>query len=245
VTPPPEAAQRTNDDRTHSMVGSIALQLPTDYQRGTTMGAILRDVGVFATFRIQSGLPYTRLVNNGDGQTAPRLAFGLGGRTEEGTTLNAFEMPWTKDLDLRINKGLRLGRLDATLYADVRNLFNFRNIVGLFAETGDVRNEKNRQQTIGDPELGTGEYGLLWSEADEAGALGADNSVDLTSCGAWGSQVNCVSLRRAEARFGNADGVYTLEEQEHAFNTAYNAFNGSWRFYAPMRSVRVGFELKF
>jgi carboxypeptidase family protein/TonB-dependent receptor-like protein len=245
VTPPPEAAQRTNDDRTHSLVGSVALQLPNDYRRGTTMGTILRDVGVFATFRVQSGLPYTRLVNSGDGQTAPRLAFGLGGRTEEGTTLNAFEMPWTKNLDLRINKGVRFGRLDATVYADVRNMFNFRNIVGVFAETGDVRNEKNRQQTIGDPVLGTGEYGLLWSEAADAGALQADNSVDLSSCAAWGSQLNCVSLRRAEARFGNADGVYTLDEQQHAFNTAYDAFNGSWRFYAPARSIRVGLELKF
>ena len=59
LTPPPEAAQRTNDDRTHSFVGSVAFQLPTDYKRGTTMGNILRDVGVFATFRVQSGLPFT------------------------------------------------------------------------------------------------------------------------------------------------------------------------------------------
>ena len=245
VTPPPEAAQRTNDDRTHSLVGSFALQLPNDYRKGTTAGSILRDLGVFATFRVQSGLPYTRLVNSGDGQTAPRLNFGLGGRTEPGATLNAFEMPWTKNVDLRLNKGVRLGRMDATLYADVRNLFNFRNIVGVFAETGDVRNDKNRQQTIGDPALGTGEYGLLWSEAREAGALGTGNAVDLTSCASWGSQIDCVSLRRAEARFGDANGVYTLSEQERAFNTGYDAFNGSWRFYAPARRVRLGVELKF
>lgn len=246
VTPPPEAAQRTNDDRTHSFVGSLALQLPNDYRRGTTMGAILRDVGVFATFRVQSGLPYTMLDNQGAGQTAPRLSFGLGGRAVNGTTLNQFELPWTKNVDMRLNKGLRFGRLDATAYLDVRNLFNFRNIVGVFAETGDVRNEKNKTiSAVGDPELGTGEYGNLRDEANNAGALEADNSIDLTSCAGWSSQINCVSLRRVEQRFGNADGVYSVDEQERALNTYYDSFFGPWRFYGQARSIRVGLELKF
>src|SRR5882762_799877 len=204
-TPPPEAAQRTNDDRTHNLAGSIALQLPADYRKGSTIGAILRDVGVFATFRVQSGLPYTRLVNNGDGQTASHLSFGLGGRTPPGERLNSFEMPWTKNVDLRVNKGVRIGRLDATLYADVRNLFNFRNIVNLFAETGDVRNDFHREKTIGSPEKVSGEYASLWGEARDAGALGADKSVDLTSCSAWATQLNCLSLQRVESRFGNGD----------------------------------------
>lgn len=244
-TPPPEAAQRTNDDRTHNLAGSFALQLPDDYRKGTTVGAILRDVGVFATFRVQSGLPYTRLVNNGDGQTASHLSFGLGGRAASGTGLNGFELPWTKNLDLRLNKGVRFGRFDATLYADVRNVFNFRNVVNLFAETGDVRNDLNREKTIGSPEKVSGEYAALWSEAGGAGALGADNSVDLTSCTAWSSQLNCVALRRAEARFGDGNGIYTLAEQQRAFNTFYDSFFGAWRFYAPARQVRIGFEFKF
>ena len=246
VTPPPEAAQRTNDDRTHSFVGSLALQLPNDYKKGTTMGTILRDVGIFATFRVQSGLPYTMLENQGAGQTAPRLSFGLGGRAASGTTLNQFELPWTKNVDMRLNKGLRFGRLDATAYLDVRNLFNFRNIVGVFAETGDVKNEKNKLiSAVGDPALGTGEYGNMWNEAQNANALGADKSIDLTSCTSWSSQLNCVSLRRVEQRFGNADGVYTLDEQERALNTYYDSFFGSWRFYGAARSIRAGVELKF
>jgi outer membrane receptor for ferrienterochelin and colicin len=249
-TPPPEAAQRTNDDRTHSLVGSLSLQLPNDYRRGTTAGKILADVGVFATFRVQSGLPYTQLKNSGTGQTAPRLAFGLGGRTEEGQTLNAREMPWTKNIDLRLNKGVRFGRLDATLYADVRNLFDWRNVVGLFAETGDVVNQLHRTEVIGIPAstLGaaTGEYKQLWNEADAAGAWDASTKdVDLTSCTSWASQLNCASLRRVEARFGNGDGVYSLDEQERALNTYYDAFFGSWRFYAPRRNIRIGVELKF
>jgi hypothetical protein len=232
------------------LVGSVALQFPGDYRSGTTVGRVLQDLGVFATFRVQSGLPYTPLVNSGTGQTAPRLNFGLGGRTLPGQALNSFEMPWTKNIDLRLNKGVRFGRLDATLYADIRNLFNWRNIVGVFAETGDVVNQLHRTETIGIPAAtlatSTGEYKLLWQEALDAGAWDAGTkAIDLTSCTSWGSQLNCASLRRVEARFGNADGTYTLDEQEKAFNTYYDAFFGSWRFYAAARSVRLGVELKF
>lgn len=244
-TPPPEAAQRTNDDRTHSLVGSVAVTLPGDWRSGTTMGSIFRDVGIFATFRVQSGLPYTRLVNVGAGQIAPRLAFGLGGNAEEGETLNAQEMPWTKNVDVRVNKGIRVGRLDMTVFADARNVFNFRNITSLFAETGDIRNDRHRTETIGSVAAGSGEFGSLWDEAGEAGALGADNSVDLSSCAGWGSQINCESLRRVEQRFGDGDGTYTVAEQERALNTFYEQFFGSWRFNAPGRSIRLGFELKF
>jgi len=138
-----------------------------------------------------------------------------------------------------------IGRIDATLYADIRNLLNFRNVVNLFAETGDVRNDLNREKTIGSPEKVSGEYAALWNEAGNAGALAADKSVDLTSCTAWSSQLSCVSLRRAEARFGNGDGTFTLAEQQRTFNTFYDSFFGAWRFYAPARQVRIGFEFKF
>ena len=205
-TPPPEAAQRTNDDRTHNLAGSVALQLPPDYRKGSTVGAILRDVGVFATFRVQSGLPYTRLVNNGDGQTASHLSFGLGGRTPPGERLNSFEMPWTKNVDLRLNKGVRIGRLDATLYADVRNLFNFRNIVNLFAETGDVRNDLHREKTIGSPEKVSGEYASLWGEARDAGALGADYQYFVG--GGGGRQRRPSELRSFKSRSDRIDEVH-------------------------------------
>ena len=116
------------------------------------------------------------------------------------------------------------------------------------SQTGGVLNEENRKKggvAPGDPSIGTGEYGNLWDEAGNAGALGADKSIDLSSCASWSSQINCVSLRRVEQRFGDGDGVYTLAEQEHALNTYYNSFFGPWRFYAPARSIRVGLELKF
>jgi hypothetical protein len=245
-TLPPEAAQRTNDDRTHSIVGSVALSFPSDWRSGTTVGTILRDVSAFATFRVLSGLPYTPIVNEGNGQRAPRLAFGLGGRAIA-NTLNTNELPWTKNVDLRVNKGFQVGRLDLTAFADFRNLLNFTNVQQIFGETGDVVNAKHRlERILGNPDDGTAEYGSLWNEAQVAGVLLPGNTVNLrASCAGWGSPINCESLRRVEARFGDGDGLYTVDEQERALNTFYDSFNGPWSFYAPKMHIRLGFELNF
>jgi hypothetical protein len=44
--PPPQAILPTDDNRTHNIVGSVALTLPNDWQKGTTLGNVLRDVSV-------------------------------------------------------------------------------------------------------------------------------------------------------------------------------------------------------
>src|SRR2546428_10063009 len=145
-TLPPEQAQPTDDNRTHNLVGSLGFTLPTGWKKGTTLGAIGRDVSAFVTFYARSGLPYTLLVNNGDGQTVPHLSFGLGGRAAE--NLNASILPWTRNVDVRVNKAFRVGRLDWTVYADIRNIFDFKNIEGLYAETGDVTNSLLKNKTL-------------------------------------------------------------------------------------------------
>src|SRR5205085_423340 len=111
-----QALLPTDEDRTHNIAGSLSASFPHDWRRATTEGAILRNAGVFVTFRVTSGLPYTLLRNAANGQTAPNLNFGLGGQQAE--QLNSSRMPWTKQLDLRVTKGLRMGRMDATLFAD-------------------------------------------------------------------------------------------------------------------------------
>ena len=129
------------------------------------------------------------------------------------------------------------------IYIDARNLLNLSNLTSLFAETGDTANLKNRERTIGDPSVASGEYGALWNEANTVGALAADRSVDLTACATWGRPADCVALTRAERRFGNGDSVFTLAEQQTTFNAFYHDFFGAWRFYAPGRTIRIGMEL--
>jgi hypothetical protein len=51
-------------------------------------------------------------------------------------------------------------------------------------------------------------------------------------------------LTRVERRFGNGDGLFTLVEQQRAFNAYYDDFFGAWRFYGAGRTLRLGMELE-
>jgi hypothetical protein len=245
--PPPEQALPTNDQRMHNFVGSVALTVPQDWHKGSTIGSVLRNMGVFVAFRAVSGLPYTRLDNNGQGQTAPFVRFGLAAQKVE--PINSSTMPWTKYLDLRLNKAIRMGRLDWTLFADVRNLLDFKNVVQLFAETGDIHNPENRKKQL------DAETNLLATEATSNGAYRTSDKAVLLNgkdgsplCSAWAGDfgpVNCVMLQRTEARWGNGDGIYSAAEQTTAMNAWYDSFNGVQRFYGAPRLIRIGAELSF
>jgi len=160
-------------------------------------------------------------------------------------------MPWFKNIDVRVTKGLRLGRLDWTLFAEGKNIFDFKNIISLFTEVGDVTYAAYRQKFLGEQE------GLLQAEAGNAGILGGDGSVDfnaLSGCEHWQGRnsggfssgpVDCVLLMRAEARYGNGDGVFTPAEYDAAFGAWYNLANAPSRFYGTGRRIRLGAELQF
>ena len=240
--PPPEQPLPTDDNRTHNFVGSLTLNVPADWRKGTTLGSIFDNVGVFATFRAVSGLPFTRVQNVGGGATAPRTGFGLEANSAE--PINSSTMPWTKFVDLRVNKGIKIGRADVTAFADVRNLFNFKNVISLFAETDDVVNSLYQTNVL------SPEFAGLRIEAQASGHLLSGGAIDLVpSCGTWtgttAGPVDCVVLRQVEARFGNGDGVYSLDEQTKALNAFYTRFLGPQTFYGSPRQVRVGFELNF
>ena len=240
VLPPAEQARAVNDQRTHNLVGAVSFNVPQGWQQGTAVGNIFKDVSAFVTFRVLSGLPYTPILNTGTGVTAPGTNFGLTA-TASGD-VNSATTPWTKYLDLRVNKALKFGRLDVTAFADIRNLFNWKNITGLFAETNDVTNALFEAAQI------SGEFPVLANEASGNGALRSDGAVVLNSCGSWSGAsgpVDCVELKRAEARFGNGDGVYTVGEQTAALNSYYQLFNGAYGFNSTPRNVRLGLELNF
>jgi hypothetical protein len=240
VLPPAEQARAVNDQRTHNIVGALSFTVPQGWQQGSTVGNIFKDVSAFVTFRVLSGLPYTPLQNVGGGATAPGTNFGL--TASQAGDINSASTPWTKYLDLRLNKGLKFGRVGVTAFADIRNLFNFKNITGLFAETNDVTNAVFQHNTI------AGEFTTLANEAKSNGSLRGDGAVTLNNCAGWAGAagpVDCVELQRTEARFGNGDGVYTVAEQTNALNSYYNLFHGAYGFNDLPRSVRLGFELNF
>jgi hypothetical protein len=239
---PPQALLPFGENRTHNISGALAFSFPHDFAAGSWYGKVLEDGGAFLRFRFASGLPYTKLRNVGNGQRAPFENWGLGAQADE--PINSSTMPWIKQLDLRLTKGLRLAGVDWTVFADVRNLLNLTSITGLFIETGDVVNAE-RRDVIVSPEVSRlqQEAGSLYAQAQ------ADGSVSIMlpdNCYKWpGGAVNCVLLKRAEQRFGNGDGTLTEAEYTAMWNSEYDIFNGPYTFYAAPRSIRLGFELRF
>jgi hypothetical protein len=248
--PPPQAILRTDDDRTHNISGSLAFNWPDDFSRGTWYGSVLKNAGLFARFRLVSGLPYTQLTNVGNGQTSfGGTGFGLVAERED-DQLNASSLPWQYIFDLRVTKGLRLGPTDWTLYADFRNLLNITNVVGVFAETGDVTNERFQENTVS-PEL------VRLRQDAGGGRVVTDpvsglEAIDVRDCsliaGPWsgsGGAADCLLVQQAEARFGDGNGLYDLDELENALAQWYQINNGVQTFYGQPTSIRLGIELAF
>jgi hypothetical protein len=126
-----------------------------------------------------------------------------------------------------------------SIYADVRNVFGFTNILGGYAETGATTNDLYREALL------SPEFANLNNEANANGALLSGGDVDLRACAGWSIPINCVALQRVERRFGNGDGIYTLPEQTRALNAYYGAFFGPWRFRGPGRTLRAGIQWSF
>ena len=218
----------------HALAGLAMLRVPADWQTGSVVGTVARDVAATLTVRVANGLPYTRLQNIGAGIVAPNLN---GGTPAE--PLNSSRLPWAKSLDFTLSKGFLAGRLGGMIYADLRNLFGFTNILGAYAETGAAENDLHRQ-VVAAPELVN-----LANEASSNNALLTGGTIDLNACATWFIPVNCVALQRVERRFGNGDGLYSTTEQLQALNAYYDAFLGPWRFHGPARTARFGIQLRF
>jgi hypothetical protein len=56
---------------------------------------------------------------------------------------------------------------------------------------------------------------------------------------------DCVYLVRAEERFGDGDGIFTLAEQRAASGAFYAALRGEQEFTGDPRRVRFGVQVGF
>lgn len=229
---PPDVILPLEQSRTHTVAGTAALLFPTDFQRGTAVGAIFSDFGVFATGRVSSGLNFTMLDNRANGQTGPPTFAGLGGTVAE--ELNSSNMPWEKRLDLRFTKGFSLGaRTKLLVFLDWSNPLNIANTNRIFLETGNANNSAFRDKIVGD------------RMADEN--LDGDTQIrdfDILSESPE-NPVNVFSLLQAERRYGDGDGVFTVDEQRTAFGAFYDLFWGTQNFVESTQRLRLGIGINF
>ncbi len=229
---PPELLLRLEQARKHNISWTGSLAFPSDYQEGTAAGAILRDLGVFAILRVRSGLPYTKLVNQGNGEIGPPS--GSFSPILQGS-INGAETPWTVGFDMRLTKGIPLGEgLDLQAFLDWRNPFDLKTNTQVFLETGNTVNAVHRTQTL---------QGLLRDVQ-----LDGSNDIDSFDIVAESpdNDFNKYMLLRAEQRFGNGDGIFTVAEQEEAFGQVYeNNFGVESRFERSDQLMRLGLRLSF
>jgi hypothetical protein len=254
--PPPQGILPTDDSRPHALTGALSITFPADWRRGTVLGNVLRNVSVFSTFRYTSGTAYSRCGESPEEQSVLSIENCVRLFPEQ---LNSQRLPAFKQIDARFTKSFGLGGLDLTGYLDVRNLLNFKNVLQVFAVTGDLANDTERADHL------KADLGNLVTERDanddlailtgRPRVIGPDSAIVLPTahedCGTWvtgankPAAANCLYLIRAEQRFGNGDHVYTIEEQTNAINTLYDAARGEQILTAPGRRARLGFEINF
>ena len=249
--PPPQAILPTDFNRPHNLALAGALNFPNDWKRGSTLGSVLQNVGLFATFRYTSGTPYTPCAQNAGDED---IVSGDSCNRTFPEPLNSSRLPAYKNLDLRLTKGFTIRGMDLTGYLEARNVLNFKNIIQVFTTTNDVANERERTQNFA---ADSADYA---NEADRGGFLLNDGSIDLsfngatdprTGCDSWLKQdgspgsPNCVALIRTEERYGNGDHVFDLNEQRAASNALYDEVRGIHNFTSSPRRFRLGLELNF
>lgn len=247
ASPPPQAAQPVGYSRPHNIAAQFAFNFPSDYKEGSFFGSVMSRVGLYGTARYASGTPYTRC----DPALDDDLGVLSGGTCNTlGGDFNAARRPAFKNVDLRLTKGLRLGGLDVTAYADARNVFNIENIATVWSQTGTTQNERYRAQ------LARADSGSFAQTAAANGVYN-NNTGDITlptdnaGCAGWKttggnpSAPTCYYMRKDEQRFGNGDGVYSLAEQRVASDVARIGTFHISRFAGAGRTLRLGMEVNF
>ena len=121
------------------------------------------------------------------------------------------------------------------VFADVRNPLNLENTNAVFLETGTAFNDDFRQSIV-DGHL---------QDPNMDGDADVDAFNINTEFPADGNELNRYSLLQAERRFGDGDGIFTVDEQERAFGAFYDLFNGQQYFQSSDQSLRLGVEVTF
>lgn len=226
---PPEVMLPLETARRHSLAFTGSLLFPQGYVDGGAAAALLNDLGLFTIMYARSGQRFTKLEEQGRSSLAPPTA-----GSDAESSFGALEMPWQFGFDLRITKGFRLGRsLTLQAFVDWRNPLDIATTELVFAETGSTTHEYARELAIDDYLADSRLDGDTQIRSFDIRAESPEN------------RFNVYMLLRAEERFGNGDGVFTVEEQERVFGQEWEIENGEQALAPSNQSFRIGLRLAF
>jgi len=193
-------------DQRHTINANVDLLIPDG--AGPAIGAVkpLQNLDVSVLTELASGLPYTRRDSRNY----------LVGET------NAERMPWRWTTDLKFTKNFHLFGLKLALFGEITNLFNRKDILNLYPNTGLVADNGMLQdyttyidQTFPGDYLDDGQ--ILVGEINEA-----DQRRDL-----------------------DGDGYITLDEWYDSYKTAYEDFMNDPYMYDDPRHIDIGISLSW
>lgn len=227
---PPEVLLPLEQSRKHNLSLTSTLTLPHDFAAGSAAGAIFRDLGLYSVLTVRSGLPFTKLINQGQGQIGPpSLVFS--GQLQ--ASISNLTTPWETNFDFRITKGFRLAGVQSALFADFRNPFGIGKTRFVYLETGNDLNQQFRTAFL--------QTALTDTQLDGDSQIRDFDIVTESP----DNDFNKYMLLRAEQRFGNGDGVFTVAEQQAAFGQVYEETFGADQLTFSNQNLRIGLRLSF
>ncbi|MBI4552427.1 MAG: TonB-dependent receptor [Candidatus Latescibacteria bacterium] len=119
-------------DQRHTLTAVLSAQTPTTWRKGW-LSFPLNGWGVNLISRYGSGMPYT-----------PTTATGERIHSEPNTE----RLPATLNFDLRLDKRFQVGTQSCAFFTEVENLFDRRNVINVYANTGSPEDDGYRQERL-------------------------------------------------------------------------------------------------
>ncbi|OYD16211.1 hypothetical protein CH333_03955 [candidate division WOR-3 bacterium JGI_Cruoil_03_44_89] len=191
-------------DRHHNIISLIAKKI----DKGWSIGKLnpFEDLTLSAVFKANSGLPYTKTDKFGN---------ILG-------EINAERMGWNYVTDLKVTKGVKVSGLNLSVFLEVTNLFNTKNVLNVYPYTGKPDNNEmlcNYEDYI------EGTFPITYIEEGKI-PVGTYGSAD-------------------ERRDLDGDGFITTDEWYESYVNAYTDYMNDPFNYGPPRKIGIGVQLEW
>ena len=149
----PKVTNPLDYDQRHNIIGIFDLR--TGRGEGPVVGGthILENLGLNAVVQLASGTPYTPM------QVYDGVTINAAVTQQPTGPINSARLPWTFNVDLKLERAFEVGDYRFTPYVWVRNLLDRENIYGVYEGTGEANtsgylNSEEGQVRASDPDTG-------------------------------------------------------------------------------------------